>query len=303
MAALRASLGARASPERTRPPLDLRPRPPPAGRRRQRRRSAAGAPAQAAERRLAQFPARLYIVRHGESAGNLARDGRRAAGSDASTSPSATWTCRSARAARRRRAPSGAGSRPCRQRAADGGADLALPARAATRRGSSARRAASPRHPAVADRRAAARAGVRRSRPPDQPRASRPSSRSRRRRARRARQVLSPAAGRRELVRRDPAAAQRDEHPRPAPRRAAGADRLPPGGRALLALPAGEPDRGRDPGHRPARPTSPTARLPNTSRTLPEPIGMRLVRYNVTAPLTDQDAPVTTAPDANIAPR
>jgi len=34
-----------------------------------------------------------------------------------------------------------------------------------------------------------------------------------------------------------------------------------------------------------------------------EPTGIRLVRYNFTAPLAERDAPVTTAPDANVAPR
>ncbi len=34
-----------------------------------------------------------------------------------------------------------------------------------------------------------------------------------------------------------------------------------------------------------------------------EPTGMRLVRYNVTAPITEAAAPVTAAPDANVAPR
>ena len=34
-----------------------------------------------------------------------------------------------------------------------------------------------------------------------------------------------------------------------------------------------------------------------------EPTGMRLVRYNLTAALEAEDAPITAAPDANVAPR
>ena len=60
------------------------------------------------------WPERLWLVRHGQSQGNVARDAADEAGRTRSTSTCATSTCRcrsSARAGRSRRA---AGSRRCR---------------------------------------------------------------------------------------------------------------------------------------------------------------------------------------------
>src|SRR5690606_31840359 len=69
--------------------------------------------------------------------------------------------------------------------------------------------------------------------------------------ARQRRQVLLPPARRRELVRRDPAAAQPDRSAAPRLRGRAGAGRGPPGDRELLPLPARMHGRGADPGYRP----------------------------------------------------
>src|SRR5690606_5984567 len=69
--------------------------------------------------------------------------------------------------------------------------------------------------------------------------------------ARQRRQVLLQAAGRRELVRRHPAPAQRAGGPAARLRWRARADRRPPGDRELLPLPAGVHGRGRNPRYRP----------------------------------------------------
>ena len=84
-------------------------------------------------------------------------------------------------------------------------------------------------------RRAAARARVRDLRPADHPRHPRAlpgGSRA----PPPARQILSPAAGRRELGRRDPAPALDAQHDQPSLLRPARADRLPPGRGAVLPL-------------------------------------------------------------------
>ena len=98
------------------------------------------------------------------------------------------------------------------------------------------RRARSPAAPARTDRRrAAARARVRHLRPADHRRHPRAASR-RSRAPPPARQILPPAAGRRELGRRDPAAAVDAQHDQPPLLRPARAGRLPPGRGAVLPL-------------------------------------------------------------------
>ena len=151
-------------------------------------------------------------------------------------------------ASRRRR--SAAGSPRCRKASGPKSCSprlMSAPGRPPRR---SARRAASTDDGAPADRRrAAARARVRRVRPADHhrhPRRSIPTRPS----TRPARQILPPPARRRELGRRDPAPAERARHDQPPPCRPAGADRLPPGRRAVLALHPRGAGRGADPGDR-----------------------------------------------------
>ncbi|CAA9313099.1 MAG: Hypothetical, related to broad specificity phosphatases COG0406, partial [uncultured Gemmatimonadaceae bacterium] len=157
-------------------------------------------------------------------------------------------------ALRARRAP-GAGARAVVRRDAGRGAPrrgavVALLTGAAHGGDRARHRGARHRRGVVRVRRAAAREGVRRARPPHaggDPALPPGAGRA----ARPARQVLPPPAGRGELVRRDPPPAQRGRHGEPRLPRRARARGVPPGDRALPALPAGAHDRGADPRHRP----------------------------------------------------
>ena len=121
----------------------------------------------------------------------------------------------------------------------------------------------------------------------------------------RARQVLPPPARRRELVRRDPAPAQRARHDQPALWRPPGHGRGAPGGRPVHALPARGAGRGRDPGDRPRKATSPIAAIteydfdPANGPTG----GLVLRRANFTAPMEREGTPVTAEPDRPVAVR
>ena len=202
---------------------------------------------------LRRWPDRLWIVRHGQSAGNVARDAADAAGlaviDIAERDVDVPLSALGERPGRRPR-PLVRGD--ARRRAADT-LVLASPYVRARQTAAAVREAGGVHADArERARRAAAREGVRHPRPAHARRhrgaLPRPG-----RGAHARRQVLSPAAGRRELVRRHPAAAQRARHREPAPR-APGArvlDRRAPGGRALHALPDRGDDRGGDPRDRP----------------------------------------------------
>ena len=157
----------------------------------------------------AGWPGQLWIVRHGESAGNVARDAAESGGLARHRSG----------LARHRRSVVGLGRpaihglgrvvrRAASRRPAGGRPVLALRARAPNRRASWPQ--CSRMSSAVATlrlRRAPARKGVRHPRPPD-PLGIRAEVSRAERATPACRQVLLPPAGRRELVRRDPAPAQ-----------------------------------------------------------------------------------------------
>ena len=116
--------------------------------------------------------------------------------------------------------------------------------------------------------------------------------------------VLLPPTGRRKLVRRHPAPAQRARHHHPRIPGRTGADRRPPGHRQLLPLPAGTLRRADHPG------IDKAADVPNcgiTSYAFNPALGrhgkLQLDLCNFVAPLEAAGTPVTAQPDMPAAPK
>ena len=245
------------------------------------------------------WPERLWLVRHGQSQGNVARDAADEAGAheididmrDVDV-PLSDLGIEQAEAAGRWFAALPRDERPeiilvfalC-PRTADGGDHLQA-GRARGRPGPHDRRRAAARA-RVRDLRSADHAGIRAALP-RRGRAPAP-----------ARQILPPAARRRELGRRDPAPALDAQHDQPALLRPARAGRLPPGRGAVLPLHPRGARRGAILG------IDKQAEVLNcgiaTYDFEPDAKGLcmpELELWNYGAPLEAEGAPKTSAPDA-----
>ena len=211
-----------------------------------------------------KWPQEIWLVRHGQSAGNVARDAAEAAAghlidiaerdvdvplSELGVRQSQALGDWFASPARRASAPTWCCIRPTCARPKP--------------RASSSTRIGARHADGRPGRRAPARKGIRHPRPPDHAR-HRPQISRAVRAAPARRQVLFPPARRRKLVRRHPAPAQRARHHHARILQRAGADRRPPGHGQLLPLPVRAPRRSADPRHSTAPATCRTARSPPT---------------------------------------
>ena len=174
------------------------------------------------------WPERLWLVRHGQSQGNVAATPPTRPARMRSTSTCAMSTCRCPRSASSRPRPPGAGSPHCPAMSGRSSSSSSPYVRAKQTAEIICSEGALAGGPArTHHRRAAARARVRDLRPADDARHPRALPRGSRAPPP-ARQILSPAARRRELGRRHPAASLDAQHHQPPLLRPARAGRLPP---------------------------------------------------------------------------
>ena len=249
------------------------------------------------------WPHTLWIVRHGQSAGNVARDAAEAAGLAVIDIAERDIDVPLSELGARRRTRWATGSRGCRAEQqpqvvlsspylrARQTAELVVESSAIRRAQAALDERLREKEFGILDR--LTKLGIRQKHPELD--AAAPARR----------QVLFPPARRRELVRRDPAPAQRARHDDARVRRPARAGRRAPGDRQLHALPARAHGRAADP-----RPSTAQGDVPNcavTSYRAEQRQGrsevLQLELVNFVAPLREAATPVTSAPDMPAAPK